>query len=448
MNRKIFLLFTGVSFVFVMQAQNPIVPERIYMADPSAHVWRNGKLYVYGSVDESARYYCSRKYHVLVTSDMIHWEIVKDIFASAGPGDQDQVSYNDDLLFAPDCACKDGKYYLYYCQPNPEAAEGVAYADTPVGPFLHGQKIEAGGIEEIDPCVFIDDDGQGYYIWGQFHAKIAKLKPDMTGIDTTTIVEDLLTEEEHHFHEGGYMIKRKGIYYFIYADIERAGMPTCLGYATSRSPMGPFPYRGVIIDNDHCDPGNWNNHGSLVEYKGQWYVFYHRSTHDSKMMRKICVEPIHFNEDGSINEVEMTSQGVGPPLNPCSRIEAERACLMRGNVRITSSAEGKEELGGIRNGDQVAYKYFDFNKDCRTFTARVKPGKRRAKIFIATGEPWGKKLGTLNIPAREKDNGWHEYHCHVEAVKGLHALWLTFIVTGDDLLEIDWIKFSGSGSSR
>ena len=84
------------------------------------------------------------------------------------------------------------------------------------------------------------------------------------------------------------MTKRNGIYYLVFADISRAGMPTCLGYATSKSPFGPYQYRGVIIDNDHCNPGNWNNHGSIVEFGGKWYVFYHRSTQGSVMMRKAC----------------------------------------------------------------------------------------------------------------------------------------------------------------
>ena len=69
-------------------------------------------------------------------------------------------------------------------------------------------------MNEIDPCVFIDDDGQGYYIWGQFSAKIAKLKPNMMEIDSTTIKDNIVTEKEHYFHEGGYMVKRNGIYYY------------------------------------------------------------------------------------------------------------------------------------------------------------------------------------------------------------------------------------------
>lgn len=168
-----FILFLLCASVSV--AQNPIAPPGYYMADPSAHVWPDGKLYVYGSKDESPNYYCSWSHDVLVTEDMQHWTIKKNVFASKGPGDQ--VPYSDDLLFAPDCQYKNGRYYLYYCLNNATMTEGVAVSDSPTGPFVHAQNIDLHGHNQIDPCVFMDDDGKAYYIWGQFSAKVARLSP-------------------------------------------------------------------------------------------------------------------------------------------------------------------------------------------------------------------------------------------------------------------------------
>ncbi|MCF6358573.1 MAG: family 43 glycosylhydrolase, partial [Draconibacterium sp.] len=161
-------------------SQNPIIPAGMYIADPSAHVWNDGKLYLYVSVDESTDYYCSYRHHIMSTSDMINWEITENVFSSKG--ENDQISYSDKLLFAPDCMFKDGTYYMYYCQPDNTAAEGVATSKSPTGPFVNGKKMQLTGIEEIDPSVFIDDDGEISYMWGQFEAKIAKLKPNMTEI--------------------------------------------------------------------------------------------------------------------------------------------------------------------------------------------------------------------------------------------------------------------------
>lgn len=106
-------------------------------------------------------------------------------------------------------------------------------------------------------------------------------------------------------HEGSYVVKRGSWYYYTFADVSRNGKPTCIGYAMSKSPMGPYEYKGVIIDNNGCDPSVWNNHGSLVEFKDKWYVLYHRATHSSVSMRKACIEPITFREDGTIEEAEI-----------------------------------------------------------------------------------------------------------------------------------------------
>ncbi len=435
---KHILLFIFLLTSSVLSAQNPIVPPGMYIADPSAHVWKDGKLYVYGSLDESTNYYCSWRHHVLSTSDMIHWEIEENVFASKG--EHDQVSYNDALLFAPDVMFKDGTYFMYYCQPDQNGAEGVATSKSPLGPFTNGKKMNVLGIEEIDPCVFMDDDGQAYYIWGQFEAKIAKLKPNMTEIDSTTLITDLLTEKDHYFHEGGYMVKRNDMYYFIYAHSGRANMPTSIGYAMSESPMGPFTYGGVIVDNDHCDPANWNNHGSIVEFDGQWYVFYHRATHNSNMMRKACVEPIYFNEDGTIDEVEMTSQGAGPPLNPYEKIDAERACLLHGNVRIEAFSGSEEKLAKIHNRDKAGYKYLDFKNGSTKFIARIKPGKQGGSINVYIDQPWGKKLGTLQVPGNQSDE-WIELSCDIENTEDVQVLWLTFNGSGEDLFDLDWVRF-------
>ncbi len=431
------ILFVGL-FVFIVKAQNPISPPGVYIADPSSHVY-DGKLYIYGSSDESPNYYCSDRHDVLSTSDLKTWTLTKNTFSSKGKNDQ--VPYNDAVLFAPDVAYKNGTYYLYYCQPD-KFAEGVASSKSPLGPFVNGRAINLYGNNQIDPCVFIDDDGQAYYIWGQFQAKMAKLKPNMMEIDSSTIKNNVVTEKEHFFHEGGYMVKRNGIYYFVYAHMGRAGRPTSLGYATSKSPMGPFKYGGVIIDNDHCDPQTWNNHGSLIEFKGQWYVLYHRSTHGSKMMRKACIEPIFFNKDGSINEVEMTTQGAGKALDAKQKIDAERACLLYGNVRIEAVSVDNEALTQIKTGDNAGYKYIDFKNGVDTIVVNVTPSKFAGTIDIALDNSWGPSIGSIKIPSSNNSNENLELSNKIKNVKGVHAVWLRFNSENVESFKLDWFKFN------
>jgi arabinoxylan arabinofuranohydrolase len=418
--KKIYILLFLAFITVKGNAQNPIVPPGVYIADPSAHVWNGGKLYVYGSRDESPEYYCSWSYRVLSTNDLKKWELSGESFSSKGQNDQ--VPENDALLFAPDVQYKNGRYYLYYCMFG---AEGVAVSDSPLGPFKNGTPIDLKGINQIDPCVFIDSDGQGYFIWGQFNAKMARMNPDMKSIDISSIKENVVTQQEHFFHEGSYMIKHDSLYYLLYADLSRAGKPTCLGYSTSKSPMGPYTYRGVIIDNDNCDPAVWNNHGSLVEYKGQWYVFYHRSTNGSVTMRKACLEPITFRADGSIPEVEMTSQGAGGPLDAFQETDAARACLFLGNIRIRTIAKDNEVLGEIRNGDKVAFKYFNFRNGADSISMRISPGFRPCKIELCLDDLWSNSLGSVTVPAKQGDE-WITIKAHVKSIQGVHALWLRF----------------------
>ena len=219
-------------------------------------------------------------------------------------------------------------------------------------------------------------------------------------------------------------------------------MPTAIGYSTSTSAMGPYQHGGIIVDNDHCDPEVWNNHGSIAEFNGKWYVFYHRSTHGSESMRKACVEPIYFNEDGSIPEVEMTSQGAGPPLAAEDITEAERACLLHGNVRIEKLSDDNECLAKIQNGDRAVYKYVDLSGHPQRISMRVLPGGRKSTIRICLDSPWSKPVATIQVPARNDGNEWITSHAEVSNAAGVHALWIVFSVEPKDELSCDWFRFS------
>ena len=278
------------------------------------------------------------------------------------------------------------------------------------------------------------------------------------------MVDGLVTEKDHFFHEGSFVFKHGEYYYYLYADISRNHRPTSLGYAMATSPLGPYEYKGVIIDNAGCDPETWNNHGSIVVYKGQWYIFYHRSTHASRAMRKACLEPITFNEDGTIDEAEMTSQGAGGPLDASRTTDAARACLLQGHARIQLDADqgigvagGKREvLAGIWDGDAAAWKYLDFRKGAKKIVLKVKPAAGGV-IRVRTGAPDGPVLGSARIPASVSSPGqkgakvaaapeWMTVSARIRKTRGVQALWLTFESDGDtpteeDLFLLDSFRF-------
>lgn len=414
-----------------MFAQNPISPFGVYIADPSARVMPDGKLYIYGSKDENRKDYCSKGYHVLSPFDLKHWNIKKKVFSSCKPNDN--INYSDAVLYAPDCIERNGKYFLYYCMSD--NSEGVASGDKPDKFYKDGLKLPVDG---IDPAVFIDDDGQAYYYWGQFSACGAKLNNDMRSIDTTTIKRGLVTEEEHRFHEGSWMFKRNGIYYYVYAALNKRGEATAIDYSTSHFPLGPFTYGGTIIDNFGCDPCVWNNHGSVAEYNGQWYIFYHRATHGCQFMRKACVEKIYFREDGSIPQVEMTSQGATNPLDAFHPIEAARACNLTGKVGIVRSGIDREELAKIEHYDRAIYKYLNFKRIPTSIQVKV-ASQAGGKILALTDSHVVHAI--IDIP--EGNNEYREFTAEVSGIKvGISQLKFRFEGAEDkDLMRLDSFYF-------
>jgi arabinoxylan arabinofuranohydrolase len=407
---------------------NPILPVQHFVPDAEARQWQDGRMYIYGSYDISGwTEYCSYEYHVFSSADLIHWEHHGESFRSTGP-DTD-VPWSEHPLYAPDCIFHNGRYYLFFCLSN--ASEGVAESTNPAGRFTNAVPIEPADGDAIDPAVLVDDDGQVYYYWGQFHLRGARLRPNLTEIEPGSLHDNLITEAEHGFHEGASMRKRNGVYYLVYTDTSR-GRATCLAYATSDSPFGPFTKRGIIIDNTGCDPESWNNHGSIAAFNGQWYVFYHRSSQASKFNRRACIEPIHFSPDGSIDEVEMTTQGVSGPLDACAEIDAWRACLLSGKARTGAagpsvfSPDVSEYLTQIHDGDWAAYKYIDFGSGVNTFQARAGSLSYGGVIEIHLDAPDGPLAGTCAVPRTGGWQKWETVTCPVQGAEGIRAVYLVF----------------------
>lgn len=427
----------------IKNMRNPILPLDIHIPDSEAHVMPDGRLYVYGSYDDREDVYCSEQYFVVSTPDMEHWTVheeslngndipwfnnpdapkypgidwshptpfirkmLEDALAAGGEDMKEKFEKEDDgekpaLLFAPDCIYKDGLYYLYFCMQDD--SEGVAVSDKPEGPFRDPVQLPCGG---IDPAIFIDDDGQAYYYWGQLFSHGVKLNPDMISFDREQIVDDLVTEEEHFFHEGSSMRKIGDTYYYLYADMER-GKPTALGYSTGPSPLGPFTYQGIIIDNDGCDPASWNNHGSICCLNGQWYIFYHRCSRGVQQHRRLCVEPITIGPDGRIAEVPMTSQGAGKPFAPGEPIMGYQACKLVGLSYIAPDAACGESLQNIAAGDEAVFRYVESETDWSrvelTYT-----GSGTVQIYMDE-----ELVGTIECPADPDSTAAYSFgsiHC-------------------------------------
>lgn len=351
---------------------NPTLNNDLYICDVEAKVFGD-RIYLYGTNgNENAQ-----NFHVYSSSDMQNWTDHGVVFTTSN------VKWcKATKLWAPDCVLKDGIYYLYYSLPSGEM--GVAKSSSPVGPFQDERKMNVMG---IDPSIFIDDDGTAYIYWGQLDGvRSAKLKDCMTEIDESTVTQPL-TVKEHAIHEGSSVKKINGKYYYVYTETHRRNKATCQGYSVSDYPLSGYKYKGVIVDCFNCDPESWNNHGCIQEFRGQWYIFYHRATegvYGWDNPRQLCIEKIRFDNDGLINEVLPTSSGQSDYILATETIGGYCACEVFGGAYVGKD-ENNDNYLAVKNINPyctVTFRYLKFLEE-NTLRLRLKgQGSFRVDIYI------------------------------------------------------------------
>ncbi|GHT02793.1 hypothetical protein AGMMS50276_32830 [Synergistales bacterium] len=320
------------------------------------------------------------EYHVFSSDDMINWTDHGEILRASQVPWGKPLKDNAKFMWAPDCVFKNGTYYFYFPHPSEDPwgknwKIGVATSTKPASDFKVIGYIP--NIEPlIDPCVFVDDDGQAYfYHGGGGTCKAGKLKDNMMEIDGEMKVMEGLED----FHEATWIHKRNGIYYLSYSDNHENGKEGVKGnnrmrYATSNKPLGPWKYQGIYMD----PTDSYTNHGSIVEYKGQWYAFYHNSKlsagngEPNDWLRSICVDKLYYNEDGTIKKVVQTN-----PVTPSLRGEKsswhgfDRYDYLIDEQTLQLSPRKNEEGNGV---------------------AGPKPGTRHCVVVVpkqaAPGNPW------------------------------------------------------------
>ena len=454
------------------QGFNPYLPSWEYIPDAEPYVF-DGRVYIYGSHDRFNGYvYCLNDYVCwsAPVDDLTDWRYEGVIYRKT----DDPLNPDGSMcLYAPDVTVgPDGRYYLYYVLDKVPVVS-VAVCDKPAGKYefygyVHypdGTRLgeREGDQPQFDPGMLTEGDRTYLYTGFCPRGDKSRKGPMVTvlGPDMLTVVEEPVfiapSEpyskgsgfEGHEFFEAPSIRKRGDTYYFIYSSVVFHE----LCYATSKHPTKDFTYRGVIVSNadigiDTYKPANkpmfygGNNHGSIVEINGQWYIFYHRHTNGTNFSRQACLEPITFREDGSIPQVELTSCGPnGGPLEGRGEYPTYIACnlfcseesvytdwtaswMNNQFPKITQDGkDGDEEIGYIANMKDSAtagFKYFD----CRG-VKRIKIKTRGyARGVFEVRTKWdGPVLGTIPI---EFSNIWKEYSADIAIPDGVHALYFTF----------------------
>lgn len=405
---------------------NPYLPNWEYIPDGEPRVFGD-RIYVYGSHDRKDSIdFCDYKLKVwsAPVSDPTKWVCHGDIFRSRdGHDSPSDVDWTDELLFAPDVVERGGKYYLYAYIVNAKGC--VAVADRPEGPFRLLSRYEYDIPNHydngtfIDPGVLVDDDGRVYIYCGYQGSYMCELKDNMYEAVPGSYKLDIIpTAEPHRFFEACSPRKINGTYYLIYSP-QRG---SCLDYAISDSPTGPFTYRGTIIDNGIDFPGG-NDHGSVCCINGQWYIFYHRMTNGTIMSRRGCVERIEILPDGTIPQVEMTSLGFEESLNPYDFTQADTACVLKGGCYITETSVFERPIVNVTDGCVMGWKYFDFGEDFASKTMQIRLKLRgtgsRGRVHVRLDSEDGEELGTVDFAEDSGTAG-----ARIKAVTGRHAVFL------------------------
>ncbi|MBN2065120.1 MAG: glycoside hydrolase family 43 protein [Sedimentisphaerales bacterium] len=298
-------------FTPVVQAANPAITNT-FTADPAALV-HNNIVYLYAGHDQCKpprNGYEMHEWLVYSSDDMVNWQ---EHPVPLKPAD---LAWAKDEAWASQVVEKDGKFYWYVTAQHKTIhgkAIGVAVSDSPTGPFTdpRGTALITNDMttdtkiswDDIDPTVFIDDDGQAYMYWGNQKCRWIKLKSNM--IETEG---EIHTVDLPNYTEAPWIHKHGDWYYLSYA----YGFPEKTAYAMSKSITGPWEYKGILNEL----AGNCNtNHQAIIEFKGKDYFIYHNgglTTDGGSFRRSVCIDYLYYNDDGTIKRIIMTSEGVSP----------------------------------------------------------------------------------------------------------------------------------------
>lgn len=466
------------------QVYNPYLPSYEYVPDGEPRVFNN-RLYVYGSHDRfNGNTYCMEPYTVwsCPIDDLSDWTnhgIIYD--GKKDPLNETQKRY----MFAPDCIEKDGVYYLFYGLDNSRTIS-VATSNCPEGPFtFYGNVHHPDGIvwgmkegdrQQFDPGIFIDDD-EKIYLYSGFSStpevveRIKKKMPEemlknfnmkCDGSWVCQLEEDMLTLkgdyrmivpgvensmgtgfEGHEFFEASSMRKYNGKYYFIYSSV----LSHELCYAMSDYPDRDFVYKGVLHSNGNIgidDKPTYyygNNHGSLVEMNGHYYIFGHRHTNKHQYSRQGVAEEIFMNEDGTFNQAEMTSCGLnGKPLK-AGTYPTHIACVLMKDQALLSSEktdlsmhpsitqdEKKEAyITNIQDGVVIGFKYFEM-ESVHSISILVKASLEG--MFYVRNEYDGESIAEIHISACDD---WKEFKADIHCFGEKKAIY--FIYKGEGCVD-------------
>ena len=358
---------------------------------------------------------------------------------------------------------RNGKYYLY--APLHGHGIGVLVSDSPYGPFKDplGKPLvwQKDTWDDIDPTVFVDDDGQAYMYWGNPNTYYALLNDDMISLKSDIVKLDYHIE---HYQEGPWFYKRHGHYYLAYAT---TCCPEALGYAMSNSPTGPWVPKGYIMQPTERDRGN---HPGIVDYKGHSYIFgqdydlMHLETYEHHERRSVSATEITYRPDGTIEEVPywLDQQPMKQlhAFNPYQRVEAETMAWGNGlktakmgipNTGIVadmpfSTGKCNMYVYHIDNGEFIRLRGVDFGLGAQSFSITA-AAKGQCTVTLRLDSQEGPVIGTVRLSDTADFDTYQVFNTQVNGAYGIHDLYLCFSEANGDV-HLDWWQFTPGVMAR
>jgi arabinoxylan arabinofuranohydrolase len=331
--------------------------------------------------------------------------------------------------------------------PNGGSSIGVAVADNPGGPFIDplGQALVTKSYPNanvpwlFDPACFVDDDGQGYLYFGGGddsgqNARVIRLNDDMTSLKDASATTIATTA----FFEASFMHKHDGTYYFSYSSDFSSEHGAALEYLTSDNPMTGFTYQGKFLPNANINNGN-NNHGSIIDFKGKTYAFYHARKLQQELgvnkvnNRSVAVQELTYGADDTLNSITMSTEDFTVSQLACldgfAEVQAETLAAENG-IEVEGNAGQTVRVTAISDGDWVGYSQVDFRDGATKLVLRVAAAQNSGSIDVRldgclTGEE-GTSVGSCSVTSTGGADTYAALTCAITAPAGPHDLCLHF----------------------
>ena len=422
------------------QTMNMPLVQTKYTADPAPYV-HGDTIYLYTTHDEDDAEGFKMKDWLLYTStDMVNWQ---DHGAVASL--KDFPWYKGDNGAWAECVVeRNGKWYMY-C-PIHGNGIGVLVADSPFGPFKDpiGKPLvwRTEHWSDIDPSVWIDNDGKAYMYWGNPHTYCVELNEDMISTKGDIMTMDKIED----YQEGPWIWKRGDWYYLAFAS---TCCPEGIGYAMSKSPTGPWEHKGHIMDHT---PRTRGNHPGIIEFKGKWYCFgltydLFRLESSRHAERRCCMAAeMTYNADGTIKELpyfqDCKLEQVGT-FNPFRRVEAETMAWGYGLKTTRENPSGPWNptlfVTDIDDGEYILVKGVDFGKGANELLASCSSQMFGGRMEIRLDATDGWKAGEIDIPNTKFK--YETFRTQLTKCEGVHDVYFVFksnSMQKKNLFNFDW----------